>query len=1269
MCTPRNCQEVRSIRHGTVVGSEFSLESSLQFSCDQGYKLVGESAITCTLEENWSNSPPICVPIVCPEPDPTSGGRVRGSARRYGDCVSYECSSENTLLGPKVRRCQNDGLWSGTNPYCASITCPELPDLPHGKTDLELRIPGEKARFRCDLGWTLHGTTNITCNSDGDWEGAMPSCEPTICPFKDSQSNATLLSDHIGEYEMGSKMLWKCPDGLSLSGSNQMTCLPTGEWDIDPPLCLKPDCGNVIELNNGIIFGLKNTSNGTKVNFSCDNGYYKISQSQLQCSLNGDWEGRIPICSKYECPKLPLIKNGIISVEPRGHSYVHKYTCQEKYETEGEQTLTCLQDKTWSSAIPKCKLAFCPVVRHIPKMIHKKQKMRLGETIQFSCQTGFKLIGDPFIKCMHNGRWEKSFPICKPRICKVKRNIRHGRWTLIPSDFKKEIWSRGRSISQYDDSDEGSIVTVGDKMKVICDPGYEVYGNELNKCLPTTVLDSQMSKCRQSYCPQLHNIEHGYLVNRATYKGASVTYKCRPGYKLHGQSKRKCRRNKTWSNSVPKCKILHCPEPHNMAHGEVEYNRKSLAYGTEIKYSCHLGYEMVGTNTRVCEQDGQWQGAEPECTQIRCSVPKIPLHGEQEIQDLLVGGTISYNCNHGYKVDGNRILTCLGNKTWSSPVPKCERIFCKKPKDIVQGKVILTSLEYQANIEYKCNPGYNLVGHHTRSCLHTGFWSGPQPSCVANFCPRVDIAHAHVNMEGRIPGDVMTVTCDPGYNLKGILRLVCQMSLEWTPAPPTCELVNCGNPPEVEYAISQAFGFMYLDSAKYSCLPGYEMRGNDKLICAAEGQWSGVVPSCLPKPCGHLETPQHTNIKFDSPSGYDLGFGSSAYMECVPGYVSLKPSLLRCHEDGSWKGDIYQCIPVPCGSPPVPENGAVKVSVKGGTYFAEYKCQNGYNLEGVEYLRCMSDLQWQLGMPACQPVDCGTSPRIKHGVVTGHSFKYKDKLVVSCDRGFYTKSKSEMSCMADGNWKADGVQCDPVFCNTLTAPNHGSVLHEFEAQALSDRVPWKGLATFTCKQGFQLFGASHASCHDDGTWSTITPQCQRIWCPAIESPQHTFMMGVGRQFGDVVRFACEQGYKMFGVQEVICTESGQWNLPAPSCHRVWCDAPILGNGLRVVGNAYNNYPHRTRLSLQCMEGHVVRGDLSIHCQANGRWSRPEGACHRVSCGYPRIDTGVILLSNTFMYGSKVPFICPSGQYAANSPLHCSAEGSWINEPAKCVRLN
>ena len=45
------------------------------------------------------------------------------------------------------------------------------------------------------------------------------------------------------------------------------------------------------------------------------------------------------------------------------------------------------------------------------------------------------------------------------------------------------------------------------------------------------------------------------------------------------------------------------------------------------------------------------------------------------------------------------------------------------------------------------------------------------------------------------------------------------------------------------------------------------------------------------------------------------------------------------------------------------------------------------------------------------------------------------------------------------------------------------------------------------------------------------------------------MMGVARQFGDVVRFACEQGYRMFGEAELLCDHAGSWNYAPPSCHR------------------------------------------------------------------------------------------------------------------------
>ena len=120
-----------------------------------------------------------------------------------------------------------------------------------------------------------------------------------------------------------------------------------------------------------------------------------------------------------------------------------------------------------------------------------------------------------------------------------------------------------------------------------------------------------------------------------------------------------------------------------------------------------------------------------------------------------------------------------------------------------------------------------------------------------------------------------------------------------------------------------------------------------------------------------------------------------------------------------------------------------------------------------------------------------------------------------------------------------------------------------------------------------------------------------MWCPLLDTPAHGLMMGVARQFGDIVRFACQQGHRLFGAQELVCEADGAWSGPAPACHRVWCDPPVLGPGLRILGprGQSDSLPHRTRLRLECRQGHTERGNLDISCQANGRWSRPEGACH------------------------------------------------------------
>ena len=609
-CKPRQCNPVWELIHGTVVGQDFGLGSSLQFSCSRGFALHGADIVKCTDEQEWSSPPPVCVPMTCPPPSSIAMGQFHGSARRYGDSITYSCNEGHTLLGPRVRRCTGDGTWSGENPYCAAIICPELPLLPNGRTDLQLRVPGEKARFHCNLGWKLQGSTNSTCTSDGTWEGDMPKCLPAKCsppPSTNAISSLTLETDAA----VGTQLSWSCPDNLELNGPSSTSCLPIGEWNTSPPICSQPICSQVVEVQNGVIFGLKNTSQGTEVNFSCDNGYYKVGRSQLSCK-EGDWVGRPPICSRFRCPTIPVPEFSTVTLKSNGDTYLMEFSCPEQYRMEGSSRTICGSGRKWDARTPSCKIAFCPRIPDIPKAKYQRKEIALGGNVQFSCEPGFKLNGASLLRCQQSGIWDKPFPHCVPLTCPVRRSVRHGTWRRIPGYLTRSLWASGSTVDNLNQA-----ISVGDQLRVTCDPGFEVFQKAESECLPTLTLEPGVARCRASHCPQLPAIQHGSLVGSARYKGATATYQCQEGFTIQGQNKRKCLRNKRWSGSSPKCVVVTCPQPHDIAHGEIEVQGGLMDYGAHLHYSCHLGHELVGITTRKCGKTGNWEGVEPECVQVK----------------------------------------------------------------------------------------------------------------------------------------------------------------------------------------------------------------------------------------------------------------------------------------------------------------------------------------------------------------------------------------------------------------------------------------------------------------------------------------------------------------------------------------------------------------------------------------------------------------------------------------------------------------------------
>ena len=54
----------------------------------------------------------------CPDPGVPPGSLRSGDYFEYEDEVTYSCSNSMYLVGSRVRTCQADGQWSGTEPSC-----------------------------------------------------------------------------------------------------------------------------------------------------------------------------------------------------------------------------------------------------------------------------------------------------------------------------------------------------------------------------------------------------------------------------------------------------------------------------------------------------------------------------------------------------------------------------------------------------------------------------------------------------------------------------------------------------------------------------------------------------------------------------------------------------------------------------------------------------------------------------------------------------------------------------------------------------------------------------------------------------------------------------------------------------------------------------------------------------------------------------------------------------------------------------------------------
>ncbi|KAI1893392.1 hypothetical protein AGOR_G00123260, partial [Albula goreensis] len=211
-----------------------------------------------------------------------------------------------------------------------------------------------------------------------------------------------------------------------------------------------------------------------------------------------------------------------------------------------------------------------------------------------------------------------------------------------------------------------------------------------------------------------------------------------------------------------------CPELPEISNGWKTTSHPELIHGTVVTYQCYPGFEVVGTETLMCQWDLTWSGDLPTCERVlSCSDPGIVEHSRRVMSGprLTVGSTVQYICNKGYALSGNSLLTCYHRDSsgpkWTERPPKClpeTHEPCRNPGASSFSVQSAEKRFYQAGetLRFSCLSGYELQGEHSIRCVpgRPSQWSSPPPTCRVSPAVayvnerRLDVTNTDFGMEG-----------------------------------------------------------------------------------------------------------------------------------------------------------------------------------------------------------------------------------------------------------------------------------------------------------------------------------------------------------------------------------------------------------------------------------------------------------------------------------------------------------------------------------------
>ncbi|NXD77648.1 CR2 protein, partial [Halcyon senegalensis] len=641
--------------------TSFRYRAAVEYICRPGYMRNPNTRniLICGKNGEWHGSTDICTPKQCNFPGEPQNGRVVLTGKLdFGSSVNFTCNLGYRLVGnPQIHCVIMKGLvtWDRDIPICEAIPClppPKIANGEHSGADKEHFEYGASVTYRChstgrgEKPFSLVGDDSIFCttldNINGVWNKPAPECKVVNCEHP-TIKNGNLLSGYRATYTYRDTVMFDCNFRYTLNGSDMSTCKENGLWDPPVPLCQLSSCDDPPDVFNAVKARLAGNlfPVDTVITYECREGYqFSLGETtqHIKCLPDFTWSETPHPCERIHCPR-PDIRNAyLVRAWDEKDTYVYgdslAIRCDDGYAFKGRSsgiTLRCTSDGSWDPAVVECtQEPRCPNpdIAHGREVSKSQNDYTIGTRLGLACDAGYVLRGWDTTECQADAVWDPPLPFCD-KACGPPPKITHGKHS---------------GLRQYK-------FPYGAKVTYSCVEGLSLIGDESIYCTSNDGVNLEWSgpapECRVVRCPR-PTVERGRVTpQRITFSyGTAVWFSCDEGFVLRGDAESRCLADSAWHPPLPTCQPVQCSQPSRQEDLVILSPKLWYEVNETLSFYCQPDGSRFETSKAACSANGTWIPPptckrNPKCEKIlqnseafQCGIPLTELKTLLEVQKL-----------------------------------------------------------------------------------------------------------------------------------------------------------------------------------------------------------------------------------------------------------------------------------------------------------------------------------------------------------------------------------------------------------------------------------------------------------------------------------------------------------------------------------------------------------------------------------------------------------------------------------------------------------